>query len=281
MKPIAVITITGIFILFMSVTSFSQTANGKLQTTIIEPFPLKISLNKTTNLIFPLAIKSVDRGSGDVLAQKAKGVENILLVKAGKENFLETNLSVITADGKLYSFVLDYINNPATINISFSTDTANANVSSSLNPDYYEASMHRDEETILKKKKKLHGVRDDRYDLSLILNGIYIKDDIIFLRVEIGNRSNINYDIDMLSFLVKDEKKTKRTASQEIEIHPLYKYGNASTIKANSKNNLVIALPKFTIPDKQYVLVQLTEKNGGRNLRLRIGNKAVVKASKI
>ncbi len=87
MKRIDVIMITGIFLLFISGTAFSQSQIGKFQTTIIEPYPLKITRNKTTNLIFPYAIKSVDRGSADVLAQKAKGVENILLIKAGRENF--------------------------------------------------------------------------------------------------------------------------------------------------------------------------------------------------
>src|SRR4051812_37752723 len=101
MKRINVALRAGLFLLFTSVATLSQSQTVKLQTTIIEPYPLNITLNKTTNLIFPYAIKSVDRGSADVLAQKAKGVENILLVKAGKENFSETNLSVITADGKL------------------------------------------------------------------------------------------------------------------------------------------------------------------------------------
>lgn len=48
-----------------------------------------------------MPLKSVDRGSKDVLAQKAKGVESILQVKAAKTNFDETNLTVINADGKL------------------------------------------------------------------------------------------------------------------------------------------------------------------------------------
>ncbi|MEJ7829531.1 MAG: DUF4138 domain-containing protein, partial [Segetibacter sp.] len=123
MKRIAALIITEVILLVLTKESFSQTSKDKFQATIIEPYPLKITLNKTTNLIFPYSIKSVDRGSADVLAQKAKGVENILLVKAGKENFAETNLSVITTDGKLYSFVVDYINNPAAINFSFERDT--------------------------------------------------------------------------------------------------------------------------------------------------------------
>src|SRR3546814_18758334 len=69
----------------------------------IEPGYLSVSYDKTTNLVFPYNIKSVDRGTRDVLVQKARNVENVLQVKAGHEAFTETNLTVITADGHLYS----------------------------------------------------------------------------------------------------------------------------------------------------------------------------------
>ena len=146
MRQIIVIMVSVIVLLFISGTSFSQTSAAKFQTTIIEPYPLQITTNKTTNLIFPYAIKSVDRGSADVLAQKAKGVENILLVKAGRENFSETNLSVITADGKLYSFILDFTNSPLAINISFVADTMSANSSEVVKPVYNEAAIQKDAE---------------------------------------------------------------------------------------------------------------------------------------
>ncbi|MEO6869984.1 MAG: DUF4138 domain-containing protein, partial [Ginsengibacter sp.] len=86
---------------------------------IIEPYRLQISFYKTTNLIFPYAIKSVDRGSSDILVQKAKGIENILQVKAAKLGFQQTNLTVVTADGKLYSYNLDYTDTPEVFNIRF------------------------------------------------------------------------------------------------------------------------------------------------------------------
>ena len=69
---------------------------------------LQVGFSKTTSIIFPYTIKSIDKGSAEVLVQKAKGVENILLVKAAKEHFLQTNLTVVTSDGKLYVFVLNY-----------------------------------------------------------------------------------------------------------------------------------------------------------------------------
>src|SRR5881275_3044240 len=74
----------------------------------ITPYRIDIGYNKTSNLIFPYAIKSVDKGSADILAQKASGVENILQIKAGEQNFKETNLTVITANGQFYSFIVNY-----------------------------------------------------------------------------------------------------------------------------------------------------------------------------
>jgi conjugative transposon TraN protein len=223
----------------------------------------------------------VDRGSADVLAQKAKGVENILLVKAGRQNFSETNLSVITADGKLYSFILDYINNPTAINISFGADTLNTDVPSSLKPFYNEASMRIDVERILKQKKSVRGIRDYRYEVRFSLNGIYIKNDVIFFMVQVANNSNINYDVDMLRFFIRDATKAKRTATQEIEVEPRYVYGDTSTIKGDTKNTIVFALPKFTIPDQKLLSIQLMEKNGGRNLQLSVPNRTIIRAKSL
>lgn len=73
---------------------------------------LTITYNKTTNLIFPYSVQSIDRGSRDILVQQPKGTENIVQVKADKPNFDQTNLSVITIDGKLYSFTVDYTDQP-------------------------------------------------------------------------------------------------------------------------------------------------------------------------
>ena len=69
---------------------------------------LNITYNKTTNLIFPYSVQSIDRGSKDILVQQPKGTENVVQVKADKPNFIQTNLSIITIDGQLYSFTVDY-----------------------------------------------------------------------------------------------------------------------------------------------------------------------------
>lgn len=281
MKRISAFVVTGMFLLFIHTTAYCQMRPEVLKTTVIEPYPVWVTFNKTTNLIFPYAIKSVDRGSRDVLAQKAKGVDNILLVKAGKENFPETNLSIITADGKLYSFLLRYSINPSLLNLSFAKDTLSENWASLPVAESNEAQIERRAEQVAREKRMLHGQKDKAFDIRLRLNGLYIGNSVLYFQVELRNRSNIPYDIEMHRFFIKDEKKANRTASQDIELQPLYIYGDTSSVRELGTNILVFALPKFTIPDKKYLLIQLMEKNGGRHLHLNVRNRTIVKAKSV
>ncbi|NOT93933.1 DUF4138 domain-containing protein [Ferruginibacter sp.] len=74
---------------------------------------LCISTDKTTSLVFPFSVRHVDRGTKDILVQQVKEADNILLVKASAKNFSETNLSVVTEDGSVYTFVINYEEKPA------------------------------------------------------------------------------------------------------------------------------------------------------------------------
>ena len=188
---------------------------------------------------------------------------------------METNLTVITTDGKLYSFTLTYSNNPFLLNISF---LGGSTSEQAIQPGSNEAEIQSNAEKIAGEKRRLHGIKDSKYGIALQLDGIYIKDDVVFYKLEIRNHSNINYDIEMLRFYIQDDKKLKRTAIQETEFQPLFVHGDTSLIKGHTKNLVVVDLPKFTIPDQNSLFIQLMEKNGCRHLQLRIGNRTIVKA---
>jgi conjugative transposon TraN protein len=118
----------------------------------------------------------------------------------------------------------------------------------------------------------------EKWDLQIAISGIYILDQHFFLQLEAENKSPIGYDIDFLRFSVKDGNKAKRTAAQEVIQNPLFIAGNTKEIKAFSKTVMVVALEKFTIPDAKYFSVEMGEKNGGRQLELKIKNKHLLKA---
>ncbi|MDN3709368.1 DUF4138 domain-containing protein [Myroides ceti] len=74
---------------------------------------MEVTYDKTSHLIFPTAIRYVDLGSEYLIAGKAEDAENVLRVKASVRNFEpETNFSVITNDGRFYSFSVYYSSYP-------------------------------------------------------------------------------------------------------------------------------------------------------------------------
>ncbi len=122
------------------------------------------------------------------------------------------------------------------------------------------------------RKMKISSLKEERFYIKLQINGIFIHQDVMYFRLLLGNASRINYDIDQLRFFIRDQKKSKRTASQEIEITPLFSTSNLKTINDESEVSVVFSFPKFTIPDKKYLVIQLIEKNGGRNVELDVKN---------
>ena len=76
------------------------------------PHVLPVGKDKQMYLIFPGKITYEDHGSQDITVEKAEGVDNILAVKAVCEFQKESNISVVTDNGKFYTFNLQYSPNP-------------------------------------------------------------------------------------------------------------------------------------------------------------------------
>jgi len=225
---------------------------------------LCISTDKTTSLVFPFTIRHVDRGTKDILVKQVKEADNILLVKASEKNFSETNLSVITDDGSVYTFTVNYEEKPLTWVYNV--------------PMNKKATMAIYANGILDNPKTIIGIKDTKWDMTAKVIGIYIKESVIYYQVELNNESPIDYDIDMLRFYISDKRKSRRTAAQENELKPLHITGNCIQVKANQKSTIVVALEKFTIPDAKYLAIQVMEKNGGRHLSMKVGNKKIMQA---
>lgn len=243
---------------------------------LVESHSVEITYNKTSSLIFPAIIKSVDRGSKDVLAQKAKGVGNVLQLKAGRENFPETNLTIITSDGTLHQLKVNYAVEPVSLAMDF---TGFANPTSLVfETELTETEMENYASGIVHSKRTIRSYKESKYKIGLALYGIYIKDDVMFYHFRITNKSNINYDIDFLKFYIRDKARIKRTASQEIEVKPIYVYGDDKSVKGGTTTDLVYALTKLTIPESKHFDVEMFERNGGRHFELEIENKTIVKA---
>ena len=111
----------------------------------------------------------MDRGTKDVLVQPVKEADNILLVKAATENFSETNLSIVTDDGSVYSFVVNFDNRPPVW--VYHIPANNKELATYANG-------------ILDNSRTMHGIKDESWDMSATVVGIYIKDDVIYYQLQ-------------------------------------------------------------------------------------------------
>ncbi len=275
MKKKCAVWTMGLCLLFLGLT-----ASAQQKTTVIEPKPLLITYSKTTNLVFPYAIKSIDRGSQDILAQKAIGVENILQLKAAQIGFSETNLTVVTADGSFYSYLLNYTDRPTELSIRELPPLSNQPVAV-FTPDATTDVIGNMAKVVNIKRPILRKVKDARYGIMLELAGLYIHDDVLYFQLALTNNSTVGYNVGQLRLFVRDRKKSKRTASQETELEPVHIAGDANYIPGNARQNVTLAIPKFTIPDKKYLYIQLMEQYGGRHLGLKAGNRTIVNAARL
>lgn len=225
---------------------------------------LSVSTDKTTALIFPFPIRHVDRGTKDVIVQPVKENEKILLLKAAVKQFTETNLSVVTDDGHVYSFNISYNARPDTVVYEL--------------PVFTNANIETYARGIADNKGIVRGIFDKSWSVEASITGIYVRENVLYFQLLICNHSAINFDVDVLRFYLRDKKKGKRTAAQEVACTPLFIAGNPRQIKSYGFSVLVVALDKFTIPDAKFLGVQVMEKNGGRHLQLKVYNNAIVKA---
>jgi len=242
---------------------------------------IAVCYNKTTMLVFPARIDDADMGSGDILTRTTRKHANVLKVKAARENFQPTNLSVFTDDGRLFSINVRYEQEPHQLKYDF---TATGNITDSAltgmagnSPDPATIREYAKILAFAKPVIRRPGAKSNLIRLNL--RGVHIAGDILFFRFDIRNKSDIPYDIYFTRFYLRDRSHAKRTSNMEKEIQPIHVYFTTdSTVRKGHPSTMVVAFEKFTIADQKYFSVELYEKNGDRNLACKIGGKDILRA---
>ncbi|HEV7378941.1 MAG TPA: conjugative transposon protein TraN [Dyadobacter sp.] len=240
--------------------------------------PIHISCNKTVNLVFTYPIKSVDKGSAYVLAQKARGVQNVLQLKAANPQLQQTNLTVITADGCIHTFLVDYQQDP----MQFVIDVVS---SPSQNALFSDLTSQKQLEMLAQKaavaQPARKWIKDKKGGVKIAMTGLYVNKDIFFLRLKIKNSTCVNYHIESDKFWISDLKRIKRTASQSDPVTPLQIFNHTGTIAAGTESEIIYIFPAFTLPEQKRFWIALSEKNGGRHLKLALSNRQIVRAKSL
>ncbi len=233
---------------------------------VIKPRALEVGANKTTNLVFPAAIGSVDRGSELIVVQKSTG--NVLRVKADSAFSDTTNLTVITVDGKLYSFLVRYSVSPVELNIDLG---ASENI-------YQDTAMLALAHTVIGAANRLYGVRYASGKVRLYVLGIYTNGDVIACKLKIENSSPLSFEIGKLSARLGAAHSVKRRATQEKELPILLSEMESTLIREKQAALVIMILPKSGLSPGQSLQIMVQEKGGERNLLVSIPNRHTLNA---
>ena len=260
---------------------------------MIPPHALEVAFNKTTHVIFPSEIVYVDLGDENLVAGLADGAKNVLRVKSAVKSFKsETNLTVITDDGCFFTFNVKFAKEPLLLNIEmtdFIHDGEAVNRPNNAQEIYLER-LGQESPMLVKlimksiykqNKREIKHIGSKRFGVQFILKSIYTNNGLLYFHTELKNTSNIAFDIDYISFKIVDKKVVKRTAMQEQVLEPLRAQNYVTVVSGKKSERTVFALEKFTIPDDKQLVIEVAEKEGGRNQSFVVENGDIVRANVI
>lgn len=260
---------------------------------MIPPHALEVAFNKTTHVIFPSEIVYVDLGDENLVAGLADGAKNVLRVKSAVKSFKsETNLTVITDDGCFFTFNVKFAKEPLLLNIEmtdFIHDGEAVNRPNNAQEIYLER-LGQESPMLVKlimksiykqDRREIKHIGSKRFGVQFILKSIYTNNGLLYFHTELKNTSNIAFDIDYISFKIVDKKVVKRTAMQEQVLEPLRAQNYVTVVNGKKSERTVFALEKFTIPDDKLLVIEVAEKEGGRNQSFVVENGDIVRANVI
>ncbi|GGF42684.1 conjugative transposon protein TraN [Echinicola rosea] len=245
---------------------------------LLPAYPISVGWDHTTALVFASKVVSVDRGHGHIMAKVEEKAPNLLLLKAGQRSFKTTNLHVVTADARLYHFRVSYDESLARSSINMARQQLLSWKELQLRDFALPAKeLEQTGEAVLSMDPFLNRTRR-QYRMRFGLQGIYQQQGLLFFKLQVENRSRLAFVPESLVFTITDKKQAKHASVREEPLDALLQqWENSPGVPGHGQNTLVVALPQFTLSDKKQLEIQLDEKNGDRNLRLKVRGRDILK----
>jgi len=242
---------------------------------------IEICQNKTTHLIAKEKITYVQVGDpGKLIAEVVPGQPNMVRVKAVDDFEGESSLTVVCAN-RSYSLFVKYSD---ANKISYKLEDFHGEKAGDLNiglvPEYLLKEYCR--QILNKGTQRLVRERSKSDGIIFRLRNLYLKQDLLFFELEITNTTNIVMDVEAINWWIKDRRRAKATNVQEYQVEDLFRYCNWERIPGKTMLREVVVMPKFIVPDKRILKIELLEKalgNTGRKLTLEVKNKTILKAN--
>jgi len=239
---------------------------------------------KTVSLFFPDPIRQGITGSANFAFSYNRDREQyfgLLQATPGEES----NLLVVTNNGTIYSFLLQYSPELEKLNyfIPVTESIGNERTGSSQLPNQEVLAPIQDSLTVTLKTPDFHKLctqllRNPRpFDQIMYREGITLQmtksiyyANEVYVVLEIQNLSEIDYEIDSLDLYKINGNNNRKASYQELPIDPIFQFNFPEVVRKGETIQFVLVYPKFTLGNRERVLIKLRELNGGRDVVVRL-----------
>ncbi|WP_198938432.1 DUF4138 domain-containing protein [Tenacibaculum holothuriorum] len=270
-------TIILIFIVSISAFAKAQT-NSTLDT---------IYANDTKNvaLFFPEPIRQGITGSDNFVFTYNREKEQyfgLLQAKPGQES----NLLVINRNGSIFSYIVRYKKQLSKLNyfiplsnsignekpLAIDSIQAETSEKSIDNRTYYH---HKFCSYLLNRNQRIGRIKKRNEGIVLSVENIVFDKEELYFVILIENNSTLDYDLNFLNLSIETRQKGKKKSLQRLYQEPIYKHSLPSKIVEGKLIRFVYVLPKFSLSDDRRAILELNEKNGERNIELKISHRYI------
>ncbi|MBU3026107.1 DUF4138 domain-containing protein [Zobellia galactanivorans] len=246
-----------------------------------------IYANDTKNvaLFFPEPIRQGITGSDNFVFTYNREKEQyfgLLQAKPGKES----NLLVVNRNGSIFSYIVSYKKQLSKLNyfIPLSNSIGNEKpiVTDSIQAEISKISIDNDTyyyqkfcSYLLDRRQYLgRYIRRNNGVIIRLENVVFDKEELYFV-IQIKNNSTLDYDLNFLNFSIETRQKGKKKSLQRLYQEPIYKHHMPSKIAEGKMVRFVYVMPKFSLSDDRRAILELNEKDGERNIEMKISHRYI------
>jgi len=240
---------------------------------------------KNVALFFPEPIRQGITGSDNFVFTYNREKEQYFGLLQAKPG-MESNLLVVNRNGSVFSYIVRYKKQLDRLNYFIPksksignekpivADSVKVNESKTAlgNEVYYYQKFCS---YLLDRKQRIGRIKKRNEGIVLSVENIVFDKEELYFVIQIENRSSLDYDLNFLNFSVQTRQKGKKKSLQTLLKEPVFKYNVPLKIKENETARMVYVLPKFSIGNDRRATLELNEKNGERDIELKVSHRYI------
>lgn len=244
-------------------------ANDQKNVALFFPEPIRQGITGSENFVF-----TYNREKGQYFG--------LLQAKPGKES----NLLVVNENGAVFSYIVKYRKKLNRLNYFIPTSKSIGNEKPIIADS---TTLVKREDTIdnrtyyynkfcsylVGRKQRIGRIKKRNEGIVLSVENIVFDKEELYFVIQVENKSSLDYDLNFLKLSVETRKKGKKKSLQRLYQEPVFKYNLPSKVKENETVRLVYVLSKFSISNDRRAILELNEKSGERNLKLKISHRFI------